>query len=265
MAATARRRARTSENQNEMMLVRVHPITKAKAPKLRRYTYRGVRYDLERGWYEVPRELAEELKKLNQDHYDPDSPPAFDVATVDEAKTIDENEAKRIERASAMRPNVTRAEARRRARQGSGGAMTTRDLARMRAAREEDPDPDGDELLDPDDNADVDDLNDPGLAKNVGRRQAKAGSGPQPVPPDESHDGDKGVHNYANVKPAPKDEKRSNLPPPDESHDGDKGVHHYMNRDSALSPAAQSGTPDHPTQTAEDKETTHGGRSRTRK
>ena len=262
--AAARQSASASASANDTMLVRIHPITKAKAPKLHRYTYRSQRFDLARGWYEVSRELAEELRKINMDHYDPDSPPAFDVATHEEAQTIDENEAKRIERASATRPNITRAEARRRQRQSFGGAVTTRDLARMKAARQEDPDPDGDELLDPDGNADVDDLNEPGLNQTVGRRQLKSG-GLQPVPPDDSHDGDKGVHAYrGDVKPPAKDSKRDNLPPPDDSHDGDKGVHNYMSRDSSLSPAAQSGTPEQPVQTDDSREST-GGRTRTRK
>jgi hypothetical protein len=190
--------ADTTQNQ---MLVRIRPVRKAKAPRVRRYMFENQRYDADRGWYAVSARTAEKMRKLNQDHYDPDSPPVFDVATREEAMKIEENEAKRAERATAVRPNVLNAREQRRAeRRGAGGAFTTRDIHRVAAAKHEDAyDPDED-LLDPDGTAalDVDDMNDPGLNQNVGRVRRGALPGTEPVPPDESHDGDKGVHAYQN-------------------------------------------------------------------
>lgn len=226
-----------AERQQETMLVRIRPVRKAKAPKVQRYMFEGQRYDADRGWYEVSKRTAEKLKKLNQDHYDPDSPPVFDVCTKDEAVQVEEREARAAERATAVRPNVTNRAARRQQRgaAGTAGAFTTRDLDRVRKAREEDaemldPDPDGLELEE-----------DEGVETNIGRLPSNY----QPVPPDESHDGDKGTHAYVNAK-FEKREKRNNLPPPDESHDGDKGVHAYHNR--TLKEGANLGSSDNPLQ-----------------
>lgn len=250
--------------EQETMLVRIRPVRKAKAPRVRRYMFEGQRYDADRGWYEVSARTAKKLKKLNQDHYDPESPPIFDVASKEDAVKLEEQEARAAERATAKRPNITdRRIARRQQRNPGTGALTTRDIERQRQARHEDaemldPDPDGEELEDEDLSG----------SKGVNTNLGRISSDFAPVPPDESHDGDKGTHQYVNAK-FEKPGKRDNLPPPDESHDGDKGVHAYQNRQTNPESGATAGSLDQPIATTtagpDDEGTEAIGRKRTRK
>jgi hypothetical protein len=83
----------------ETMLVRLKPYNPKRGHNLRRYGYKGIIFDVERGWYKVDAELAEELKGVYQDITEVDeygnyiSPLAFDVCTEEEAAKIDEREA----------------------------------------------------------------------------------------------------------------------------------------------------------------------------
>jgi len=78
----------------ETMLVRLKPFNKKKGHVLRRYTYRGIRFQESRGWTRVRQEIADYLGKVHQIPGDVDSPLAFDVHSATEAKAIDEQEAK---------------------------------------------------------------------------------------------------------------------------------------------------------------------------
>ncbi len=75
------------------VLVRLKPFSKKKSCLLRRYTYRGIRFDCHRGWYRVTGEVADYLRSVRQIPGDEDSPLAFDVCTESEAKAIDQKEA----------------------------------------------------------------------------------------------------------------------------------------------------------------------------
>lgn len=77
----------------ETKLVRLKPYNKKKGHVLRRYTYRGIRFQGSRGWYRVTGDVAGYLGKVRQVPDDADSPPAFDVCSEAEAKEIDKLEA----------------------------------------------------------------------------------------------------------------------------------------------------------------------------
>jgi hypothetical protein len=142
--------------------------------------YEGTLYVATRGWYEVGDETARKLEKLHADDNDPDSPRLFDVATREEAQRMEEEEAERIERASAAKPNK-RAAVAGRVEGGyrgmalpisrptepgtSGGDLASHELTgTAKTIAMLDPDPDGAEL-DPDGSGDPENE---GIA-NVGR------------------------------------------------------------------------------------------------
>jgi hypothetical protein len=138
------------------MLARLRPGKKG-FPVLR-HMYKGSLYEARKGWYEVTPVMARKLEKLHVDPRDEESPLMFNVATVEEAQEIDANERKKVERATPERPNrqttVTKQGRQR-------GVVTTRDLPQdepddedeVEAESDEpamlDPDPDGDELKEP--------------------------------------------------------------------------------------------------------------------
>ena len=74
------------------MLVRLKPHDPRRGCVLRRFTYRGIKFHDERGWYRVEKEIAEYLRGVRQVPGDEHSPPAFDVCTEDEARMIDVRE-----------------------------------------------------------------------------------------------------------------------------------------------------------------------------
>lgn len=81
---------------NENLLVRVKPFNRAKGFLTRRYTYRGTRFDEDRGWYEIPAWIAEEMRGLV---HPTTGNPIFDVASNEEALEIDEaEEAEEVKR-----------------------------------------------------------------------------------------------------------------------------------------------------------------------
>jgi hypothetical protein len=81
----------------ETVLVRLKPHDPRRGFVLRRFTYQGIKFHEERGWYVVDRSVAEYLRKVQQRETDPHSPLAFDIATEEDAKALDareEHEAK---------------------------------------------------------------------------------------------------------------------------------------------------------------------------
>ena len=104
------------------MLVRLKPHDPRRGYVLRRYTYRGIKFHEERGWYRVEKSVADYLRQIRQVAGDEHSPPAFDVCTDDEAKAVDVRDKEgAVPRAAAtddIKVSPARAE----------GAVTTADL-----------------------------------------------------------------------------------------------------------------------------------------
>jgi hypothetical protein len=77
----------------DMLLVRLKPYDPRRGHVLRRFTYRGIKFHDERGWYRVDKEIAEYLRGVRQVQGDKHSPLAFDVCTEAEARALDERAA----------------------------------------------------------------------------------------------------------------------------------------------------------------------------
>lgn len=76
----------------DSLLVRIKPRDPHRGQVLRRFVYRGIRFEEGKGWYRVSPEVGEYLSAARQRGHDPRSPLAFDVCTEAEAKAIDEQE-----------------------------------------------------------------------------------------------------------------------------------------------------------------------------
>jgi len=73
--------------------IRIKPLDPIRGHILQRYTYKGICFDVKKGWYIVSNQVGEYLKTVHQIHGDLNSPMAFDVCTEDEAKALDAKEA----------------------------------------------------------------------------------------------------------------------------------------------------------------------------
>lgn len=73
----------------DTLFVRLKPFDPRRGHLLRRYTYRGIKFQDERGWYHVPQDVGEYLRTVHQVSGDEHSPLAFDVGTEAEAKALD--------------------------------------------------------------------------------------------------------------------------------------------------------------------------------
>jgi len=73
-------------------LVRLKPHNPRRGHVLRRYTYRSIKFQEDRGWYRVDRKIAEYLRGVRQVAGNEHSPLAFDVCTPQEARAIDARE-----------------------------------------------------------------------------------------------------------------------------------------------------------------------------
>ena len=74
------------------MLVRLKPFDPRRGYVLRRFTYRGIKFHEERGWYRVEPGVAAYLKDVRQVAGDPRAPLAFDVMPESEARALEERE-----------------------------------------------------------------------------------------------------------------------------------------------------------------------------
>ncbi len=79
------------------MLVRIKATDPRRGYVLRRFTYKGIRFQAGNGWYQVSEEVADYLKDVRQRANDPNSPLAFDVCSEKEARGIDKTEAEEAE------------------------------------------------------------------------------------------------------------------------------------------------------------------------
>ena len=106
----------------EIMLCRLKKFDPRRGHVLRRYTYRGIKFQEERGWYRVEKAVADYLATVHQVASDEHSPLAFDVCSEKEATTIDAKEkedgAVRKLATDDIKLSVPR----------TAGAMTTSDL-----------------------------------------------------------------------------------------------------------------------------------------
>ena len=73
----------------ETLLVRLKSYDPRRGNVLRRYTYDGIKYQPERGWYRVEKSVANYLRSVRQQPLDQYSPLAFDVCTDEEAKALE--------------------------------------------------------------------------------------------------------------------------------------------------------------------------------
>lgn len=109
------------------MLVRLKPFAPRQGFVLRRYMAFGLRFDADRGWYEVPANVAQALRTIREQEDVPNSPLAFDVCTRAEAEAMEiaEQKAKAEAVAAASAPHVTSLVG------ASSGALSTTDLKQM--------------------------------------------------------------------------------------------------------------------------------------
>ncbi|MGI5865871.1 MAG: hypothetical protein ACOX6T_27965 [Myxococcales bacterium] len=106
----------------DTLLVRLKPYDPRRGHVLRRYTYAGIKFQEERGWYRVEKAVAEYLRNVREVPSDRYSPLAFDVCTEAEAKALEaaETEASKVKRSATDDLKVVPAR--------PAAAMTTDDL-----------------------------------------------------------------------------------------------------------------------------------------
>jgi len=121
----------------ETTLVRLKPFNKKKGHLLRRYTYRGIRFQESHGWTRVRKEIADYLEQVHQIPGDEDSPLAFDVHSATEAKAIDKKEAEDAQKKTPAEQATEVAEAREEPAPPAteGGDLKTSDLPQNRKKR----------------------------------------------------------------------------------------------------------------------------------
>jgi hypothetical protein len=108
----------------DTLLVRLKAYEPRRGYVLKTYTYGGIKFQPDRGWYRVSAAVGEYLRSVHEIPRDPHSPLAFDVATDDEARAIEAAEKKE----AAGRQNATD-DLKLSPARGEAGALTTADLA----------------------------------------------------------------------------------------------------------------------------------------
>ncbi len=76
----------------ETLLVRLKAFDPRRGHVLRRYTYAGIKFHEERGWYRVARDVGDYLRTVHESAEAEYSPLAFDVCTEEEARALDTRE-----------------------------------------------------------------------------------------------------------------------------------------------------------------------------
>ncbi|MEO1335611.1 MAG: hypothetical protein AAFV29_08195, partial [Myxococcota bacterium] len=72
--------------------MRLKPYDPRRGHLLRRFTYRGIKFQGARGWFRVPKDVADYLSRVHQVAGNPDTPLAFDVYTDEEARAVEAKE-----------------------------------------------------------------------------------------------------------------------------------------------------------------------------
>lgn len=110
----------------ETMFVRLKPYDPRRGHVLRRYTYRGIKFHEDRGWFRVPKDVADYLRAVHQVPGDEHSPLAFDCCTEAEAKSLDakekESSVTRKTASDDIKVSLPQEDAK------TSGALTTSDL-----------------------------------------------------------------------------------------------------------------------------------------
>ena len=117
----------------ETLLVRLKSYDPRRGNVLRRYTYGGIKFQPERGWYRVETPVADYLRAVRQQPSDPYSPLAFDVCTDAEAKALDAIEADEAKVRKTASDDIKLATTR------TPGTLTTEDLPKQTTQVEERP------------------------------------------------------------------------------------------------------------------------------
>ena len=114
----------------ETLLVRLKAYDPRRGHVLRRYTYAGIKFQPERGWYRVEKPVADYLRNVRQLPADEFSPLAFDVCTDAEAKALEttETEEATVKKSASDELKVVPARA--------SGAVTTEDLPKTASPEE---------------------------------------------------------------------------------------------------------------------------------
>lgn len=86
------------------ILVRLKPHNPKAGQVLRRYTYKGVRFDEANGWYRVTEEVARYLSQVRNSESDQQSPFAFDVMSEEQANEMAEREHQALVGQGRARP-----------------------------------------------------------------------------------------------------------------------------------------------------------------
>ena len=106
----------------ETMFCRLKKYDQRRGHVLRRFTYKGIKFQEERGWYRVEKSIADYLRNVRQVATNEHSPLAFDVCTEEEAKALDAKEKEegtvRKEASDNIKLSVPR----------NSGDLTTKDL-----------------------------------------------------------------------------------------------------------------------------------------
>ena len=113
----------------ETMLVRLKSFDPRRGQIVRRFTYAGIKFHEERGWYRVEKNVADYLRTVRQVAGDDVTPLAFDVCSEEEAKALDVREESEAKVRKAAADDVRLSPAR--------GDMTTADIGKAptRSAR----------------------------------------------------------------------------------------------------------------------------------
>lgn len=92
----------------QTLLVRLKPCDSHRGHVIKRYTYRGVKFQAERGWYRVEKDVADYLQNARQRIGDEHSPKAFDVMTPADADRLEraEVEESRLHKSAGEAPIV---------------------------------------------------------------------------------------------------------------------------------------------------------------
>ncbi len=112
----------------DTLLVRLKPHDARRGHVLRRFTYGGIKFHEERGWYRVSRDVAAYLKTVHQLPGDTYTPAAFDICTDEEARQIDSREESESKVRKSASDELKLSPAR-----GEPGALTTVDLPEQAA------------------------------------------------------------------------------------------------------------------------------------
>jgi uncharacterized membrane protein len=119
----------------ETLLVRLRPLDR-RGTTPRCYSYRGIRFHIDRGWYRVPTEIAEYLRTVRTIDTDPNAPRAFDVADDDTAQRVDAEEQAKAQAARATAPIATEPRAAAAAAPAAGSPPAAPDARRAPGKKE---------------------------------------------------------------------------------------------------------------------------------